>query len=54
MAKYYSSMIDHLKLDSVYVIGWSDGGNTGLLLANYRPDKIKRLLVSGTNYKQND
>lgn len=51
IAKYYSSMIDQLKLDSVYVIGESDGGIAGLLLANYQPDKIKRLLSSGANYK---
>ena len=44
-------MIDQLKLDSVYVLGWSDGGNEGLLLANYQPDKVKKLLVSGANYK---
>jgi pimeloyl-ACP methyl ester carboxylesterase len=50
-ASYYSLMIDQLKLDSVYVLGWSDGGNEGLLLANYRPDKVKKLLVSGANYK---
>jgi len=50
-ASYYSVMIDQLKLDSVYVLGWSDGGNEGLLLANYRPDKVKKLLVSGANYK---
>jgi pimeloyl-ACP methyl ester carboxylesterase len=47
-------MVDQLKLDSVYVIGWSDGGIAGLLLANYRPDKIKRLLISGANYKSRE
>ena len=51
MAEYFSKMIDILKLDSAYVIGWSDGGNTGLILANNRPDKIKKVLVSGANYK---
>jgi len=51
MAEYYSMLIDQLKLDSVYVMGWSDGGNAGLLLANYRPDKVKKLLISGANYK---
>src|SRR6516164_8546295 len=50
-ASYYSILIDQLKLDSVYILGWSDGGNEGLLLANYRPDKVKKLLVSGANYK---
>ena len=51
MAEYYSEMIDQLKLDSVYVIGFSDGGNAGLILVNHRPDKVKKLLVSGANYK---
>ena len=51
MAEYYSEMIDQLELDSVYVIGWSDGGNSGLILAHNRPDKVKKLLVSGANYK---
>jgi pimeloyl-ACP methyl ester carboxylesterase len=51
MAEYYSEMIDQLKLDNVYIIGFSDGGNSGLILANLRPDKVKRLLVSGANYK---
>jgi pimeloyl-ACP methyl ester carboxylesterase len=51
MAEYISKLIDLLKLDSAYVIGWSDGGNTGLILGNNRPDKIKKVLVSGANYK---
>lgn len=51
MADYISKMIDVLKLDSAYVIGWSDGGNTGLILGSNRPDKIKKVLASGANYK---
>ena len=43
MARYYSAMIDQLKLDSAFVIGWSDGGISGLLLAHQRPDKIKKV-----------
>jgi hypothetical protein len=42
MADYYSKAINILKLDSTYVIGWSDGGNTALLLAKMRPDKVKK------------
>ncbi len=49
MANYFSKFIDALKLDSVYIIGWSDGGNTALILAADRPDKVKRVLVSGAN-----
>lgn len=51
MADYYSQAIDILKLDSTYVIGWSDGGNAALLLAKMRPDKIKKIAVSGATYK---
>ncbi len=51
MAEYSSEIIEKLKLDSVYVLGWSDGGNTGLILAKNRPDKVKKLIVSGANYK---
>jgi pimeloyl-ACP methyl ester carboxylesterase len=49
MASLFSKVIDELKLDSAYVLGWSDGGNSGLILAADRPDKIKRLAVSGAN-----
>ena len=52
-AEYWAIMIDQLKLDSAYVMGLSDGAIAGLLLANNRPDKVKRLLASGANYKPN-
>jgi pimeloyl-ACP methyl ester carboxylesterase len=42
MADYFSKMIDLLKLDSVYVFGYSDGGNVALLMAADRPDKVKK------------
>ena len=51
MTDYYSKMIDKLKLDSVYVLGYSDGGITGLLLAEKHPDKVKKVIVSGANTK---
>ncbi|CAN5661359.1 alpha/beta fold hydrolase [soil metagenome] len=51
LADYYADMIDKLKLDSAYVMGWSDGGNAALILAAKRPDKIKKVITSGANYK---
>ena len=51
MAEYNSEIIDKLKLDSLYVIGWSDGAITGLILAKNRTDKVKKLIISGANYK---
>lgn len=53
LADYQSKLIDQLKLESVYIIGWSDGANTALILAKNRPDKVKKLILSGANYKLN-
>ena len=53
LAEYVSKLIDILKLDSAYVIGWSDGGIAALILSVKRPDKIKKVLVSGANYTKN-
>ncbi len=44
-----NALLDHLHLDSCYVIGWSDGGINGLLLAIRHPDKVKKLAVTGAN-----
>lgn len=50
LADYVSKLIDMLKLDSVYIMGWSDGGNAALILAEKRPDKVKKVIASGANY----
>jgi pimeloyl-ACP methyl ester carboxylesterase len=42
-------LLNHLQLDSVNMLGWSDGGNTGLILAMQYPQKVKRLAVMGAN-----
>lgn len=44
-----SIFIDSLQLDSLYVMGWSDGGVIGLILASDRPDKVKKLIAVGAN-----
>lgn len=51
LADYCSGIIDQLKLDSVYVMGWSAGGNTALLLAANRPDKVKKVVSGASNTK---
>ncbi len=33
-----------------HVLGWSDGGIVGLLVAMARPDLVRKLVVIGTNY----
>lgn len=44
-----NALLESLHLDSCYVIGWSDGGINGLLLAIRHPDKVKKLAVTGAN-----
>ncbi|WP_295669630.1 alpha/beta hydrolase [uncultured Mucilaginibacter sp.] len=44
-----NALLDKLNLKSCYVIGWSDGGINGLLLAMRHPDKVKKLAVTGAN-----
>lgn len=49
MADDYAALLDQMKIDSAYVIGWSDGGINGLLLAIRHPEKVKKLAVTGAN-----
>ncbi len=49
MADDFNALLDSLHLDSCFVIGWSDGGISGLLLALRHPEKVKKLVVSGPN-----
>lgn len=49
MAEDFNALLDELHIKSCNVIGWSDGGNNGLLLAIHYPDKVKRLAITGAN-----
>lgn len=49
MADDFSELLDHLHLDSCYVIGWSDGAVNALLLAMRHPEKVKKLAITGAN-----
>ncbi len=49
MADDLNGLLELLHLDSCNVIGWSDGGINGLLLAIRHPDKVKKLAVTGAN-----
>lgn len=49
MADDFNALLDSLHLDSCYVVGWSDGGISALLLALRHPEKVKKLVVSGPN-----
>ena len=49
MADDYAELLTQLHVDSANVIGWSDGGIDGLLLAMRHPEKVKKLAVTGAN-----
>jgi pimeloyl-ACP methyl ester carboxylesterase len=49
MAGDWAHLLDYLKVDSAYVIGWSDGGILGLLLAIHHPAKVRKLAAMGAN-----
>jgi pimeloyl-ACP methyl ester carboxylesterase len=49
MADDYAALLTSLNIDSAFVIGWSDGGINGLLLAIRHPEKVKKLAITGAN-----
>jgi pimeloyl-ACP methyl ester carboxylesterase len=44
------SFIETMGLGPVYILGWSDGGMIGTLLAARRPDLVRKLIVYGAGY----
>ncbi len=49
MADDYAALLTTLKVDSAYIIGWSDGGINALLLAIRHPEKVSKLAITGAN-----
>lgn len=49
MADDEAALLDALKIDSAYVLGWSDGGINALLLAMRHPGKVLKLVSTGAN-----
>lgn len=46
---FMSQLIDSLAIDSSYVMGLSDGAIVAILLAEKRPDKVKKVIAVGAN-----
>lgn len=49
MADDYAALLTAMKIDSANVLGWSDGGINGLLLAMRHPEKVRKLVITGAN-----
>ena len=54
MASDYNELLNHLKLDSVNIIGQSDGGIIGLLLAIEYPEKVNKLITVAPNLRPDE
>lgn len=48
-AEDMNALLNYLKIDSANIVGWSDGGNTGLSMAMKYPGKVKKLVTMGAN-----
>ncbi|MBF9143180.1 alpha/beta fold hydrolase [Hymenobacter properus] len=44
-----SALLKALNIPAANVVGWSDGGNTGLSLALHHPQQVKKLVTMGAN-----
>ena len=49
MALDYLALLDYLKIASVDLVGWSDGGIIGLDIAMKHPQRLKHLFALGAN-----
>lgn len=45
------NLMIHLKIDSAHIVGFGDGGIIGLRLASSHPEKVRKLIAIGANYK---
>jgi pimeloyl-ACP methyl ester carboxylesterase len=50
MADDMVALLDALDVRQVDIVGWSDGGIIGLILAMQHPARVGRLVTSGANY----
>ncbi|MFN3020658.1 alpha/beta fold hydrolase [Chryseobacterium sp. TY3] len=42
-------IVQQLKLSKINIVGWSDGGNTGLIFAKNHPELVDKLVIIGAN-----
>jgi pimeloyl-ACP methyl ester carboxylesterase len=50
MADDTIAFMDTLGTGPGHLVGWSDGGNVGVLVAIKRPDLVRKLVVMGANF----
>ncbi len=51
MADEMNAFLDHLQIDSANILGFSDGGVVGYHLAATYPQKVRKLVAVGANFR---
>lgn len=51
IATDWEALANYLKLDSFYIVGWSDGGIVGLLMGINNKSKVKKIVTMGANLR---
>jgi pimeloyl-ACP methyl ester carboxylesterase len=52
MASDIFQLMNYLKIEKPSIVGWSDGGIIGLILAIQHPDRVNKLFTYGSNYNR--
>jgi pimeloyl-ACP methyl ester carboxylesterase len=50
MAEDVIALLDRLHVGRFDIMGWSDGGNTGIDLAIHHPERVRHLVTFGANF----
>ena len=51
MAEDMVALLDRLHVRSAHVMGWSDGAIVGIDLAMHHPDRVRKLVLFGANFR---
>lgn len=49
MAQDVNEMLEQMEIEKVYIFGFSDGGNLGLVFTLMYPEKVEKLAIMGAN-----
>ena len=52
MAADVIRLMDYLKIDKASIVGWSDGGIIGIILAIRHPERVNKLFTYGANFNR--
>jgi pimeloyl-ACP methyl ester carboxylesterase len=51
MAEDTVELMTQLRIESAFIVGWSDGGILGVDIAIHHPNRVRKLACAGTNFR---